>query len=118
MLGRTAHPLLHQLPASADEQLRLGLRIIELAYEEKARALYYWLLENVENNNDVFGQAAVMLLQLLLLRVIDSDIDPAPLCCGPPSVACHQRRALTSRWHTTRVVLTDRMRHCWMCHVA
>ena len=29
--------------------------------EEKARALYYWLLENVENNNDVFGQAAVML---------------------------------------------------------
>lgn len=28
---------------------------------EKARRLYYWLLENVENNNDVFGQAAEML---------------------------------------------------------
>ena len=28
---------------------------------EKARRIYYWLLDNVENNNDVFGSTAAML---------------------------------------------------------
>jgi tetratricopeptide (TPR) repeat protein len=30
---------------------------------QAARALYYWVLEHVENNNNVFGQAASMLAQ-------------------------------------------------------
>ena len=42
---------------------KLARRIVGNARsdEEKARRLYYWLLENVENNNNVFGQAAEML---------------------------------------------------------
>lgn len=42
---------------------RLATEIIGNASSgnEKARRIYYWLLENVENNNDVFGQAAAMI---------------------------------------------------------
>ena len=45
------------------EARRMATEIIGNASSdgEKARRIYYWLLENVENNNDVFGQAAAMI---------------------------------------------------------
>ncbi len=45
------------------EAQRLATEIVGNATSdnEKARRIYYWLLENVENNNDVFGQAAAMI---------------------------------------------------------
>ncbi len=43
--------------------LQLAQRVVGNATsdQEKARRLYYWLLDNVENDNNVFGQAAEML---------------------------------------------------------
>ena len=43
--------------------LALSRRIVRGARsdQEKAKKLYYWVLENIENNNDVFGIAPTML---------------------------------------------------------
>ena len=49
VVDRQARRLAHEIVGNASSD------------HEKARRIYYWLLENVENNNDVFGQAAAMI---------------------------------------------------------